>query len=233
MSGEKVMLKVALPTGKLEPETIRLFHAANIPVVRDGRKLVVELHNGTVQEIRFVKAPHVPEVVARGICDVGICGEDSVAESIQGWSVRRELRLPYGMPGRDGKTKVALCCSAHDHPQIPYYRPQPELVVSEYPRLSKEFFKRERWQVEIVPSRGGTEALIPDIYQWGVCLVETGETLRANGLKVHAVLLEASTVMISGKYNYVHADVRAQSRYRSAIQNLRGRLLEASKTLFR
>lgn len=220
-----MMLKVALPTGKLEPETLRLFNEADIPVMREDRKLILSLcNNRTVQEVRFVKPQHIPEIVSRGICDVGICGEDSVAESFMSWDTQVLLRLPYGQCGRDGRTKVVVFCGAGEKPQIPYWRPEREWVISEYPNISEQFFKRERWMAHVIPSYGGAEVLVPHPYTFGVCLVETGETLRVNGLQVFSVILESSTAMI--------ASMRIDRKKWSAINNLRGRLKQASKALF-
>src|SRR3989338_9474313 len=189
-------LKIALPNGSLEEGTMRLFEEANLKIKKDLRKHDAFVDGPLILRVTFMRPQHIPALVERGVYDVGICGSDCIEESET--DVVLVAELPYGRGASSGAAKVVLVTSI-ENPVEAIEQVEPESVVlSEYPNITKRAFARHS-SVDIRFSYGGTEAHIPGDYRYGVCLTDTGASLKANGLKVIHTLLETHTCLITSR----------------------------------
>jgi ATP phosphoribosyltransferase len=183
------MLKIALPNkGRLADETRDLFEDAGLPVrARSERALSASL--GGEFEAIFVRAQDVPEFVADGAADAGITGWDLVCESERELDVR--LDLEFG--------RCRLVVAAREDSGIEQLDHIVDgRVATAFPRVTRRFFDRPGCRVEVVPVSGAAEIAphlgIADIV---VDLTSTGSTLKVNGLREVATVLESSARLIT------------------------------------
>ena len=202
-------LMVALPKGRLAHQTLDLFAAAglSIPDGDNGRKLILESAGGAMRYV-MAKPSDVPTFVEYGAADVGVCGLDTLRESRR--HVYEPLLLPFGY--------CRLCLAAPaDRPDTPLrYESQPR-VATKYPNLTADFFRARGVNAEIITLNGSVElGPLVGLAHLIVDLVETGNTLRANGLVETRTILEIQAVLIVNRAAY-HLK-------RDAIEQVIGRL---------
>ena len=183
------MLRIALPNkGRLSDRARALFNQAGLDVlVREERALTASL--GGEFEAIFVRAQDIPEFVADGAADAGVTGWDLVCESERALEVRLDLdfgRCRLVVAARDDSGIVHL-------DQITSGR-----VATVFPRVTRRFFDRAGCRVDVVPVSGAAEIAphlgIADIV---VDLTSTGSTLKVNGLREVATVLESSARLVT------------------------------------
>lgn len=184
-------LTFALGKGRLADETLELFEKIGITCeeMKDkaSRKLIF-----TNEELRLrfflSKGPDVPTYVEYGAADIGIVGKDTILE--EGRKVHEVLDLGFG------KCRMCVCGYAESAPLLKHH----ELirVATKYPRIAKDYFHNVKHQtVEIIKLNGSIElAPIVGLSEVIVDIVETGSTLRENGLEVLEEVCPLSARMI-------------------------------------
>jgi ATP phosphoribosyltransferase len=185
------MLRIALPNkGRLADDTRELFADAGLEVrARGERALTASL--GGVFEAIFVRAQDIPEFVADGAADAGVTGWDLVSESDRALTCLSDLQF--------GRCRLAI--AAREETGVLSFAdiPTGARVATSFPRLTGRYFADRDVPVEIVPVSGAAEIAphlgIADIV---VDLVSTGSTLRVNGLREIATVLESSARLIAG-----------------------------------
>ncbi len=182
-------LTVAVSKGKLLSKTIALFESAGyaVPDLKNGRRLIASDAQG---ELRFLlaKPDDVPTYVEYGAADLGVAGLDMVLE--RGADVYQPLRLGFGRC----RLSVAAPPDIGDRP----LRLRPDIrVATKYPRLARNYFLGRGLSVEIIALRGSIElAPAVGLADLIIDVVETGRTLRANGLEELRVIMESEAVLI-------------------------------------
>ena len=209
------VLRVALPKGRMADDALGLMLAAGLPapLADAGRKLVVPSADGRYQYI-LAKPSDVPTYVEYGAADIGVCGLDTLRES--GRAVYEPLLLPFG------RCRLSVCAPV-DRADIPLrYESQPR-VATKYPKLTMEFFRKRGVNAEVIALNGSVElGPLVGLADLIVDLVETGGTLRANGLVEIRRVMESQAVLIVNRAAYrLKADI-----VRNAILALR-RQIEA------
>jgi ATP phosphoribosyltransferase len=190
------MLKVALPSGSLEKQTLALFADSLMEVVRKPRSQKALVNDPRISSIVIMNSKLIPTLVEQGAYDVGICGWDLVLE--KDVRVKNVAELEYSQfTGQ--RAKVVLFNSVDDPVQAASEIEPGSKVLSEYPNLTKIFFDRLGIEVDIESSDKTTEANIPEDYRYGVCVSERGETLNANNQKVIDVIIESATTLIANE----------------------------------
>lgn len=167
-------LKIALTKGRLENKSIELFEKAGIdcsPLKQESRKLVHELPDYPL-DVLLVKAPDVITYVEHGVCDMGIAGKDTILE--HGRSFYEVLDLGFG------SCRFALAAKKGDDI---YGKLRDLRIATKYPNVAKSFFDKKGLNVEIIRIESSVElAPILGLADAIVDIVETGTTLRENGL---------------------------------------------------
>lgn len=196
-------LRIALPKGRMQDDTLGFFRRAGIPVPGegDGRKLIRPagapqagaLELGALEYV-MAKPADVPTFVEYGAADLGVCGLETLRES--GRNVYEPLLLPFG------RCHLSLCAPA-DRPATPLrYELQPR-VATKYPHLTLDFFRRRGVNAEVIPLNGSVElGPLVGLADLIVDLVETGGTLRANGLVELRTVMESQAVLIANRASY-------------------------------
>ena len=159
-------LRIALTKGRLQEQTVALFEEAGLdcgPIKEPGRRLIHSVSNYPLDAV-LAKAPDVITYVEHGVCDLGVVGKDTLLE--QGGSFYEVLDLGFG------RCRFALAVKdGFDF----YSGYQTRRVASKYPNVTRGFFEQKGMDVSIIKIEGSVADGIVDI-------VETGDTLRANGL---------------------------------------------------
>lgn len=182
------MIRIALTKGRIESKSIVLLQKAGYDcteLLEKGRKLVLKIRNADI-EVVLAKAADVITYIEHGVCDVGIVGEDTIME--HGRWFHEILDLNFG------KCKFALAGLKGKNLYDGYRH---IVIASKYPNVTKEFFKQKGLDVEIVKIEGSVElAPILKLSDAIVDIVETGTTLKENGLEVYEDVAYISTRLI-------------------------------------
>ena len=212
-------LLIALPKGRMANQALDLLGAAGVPLPRSdaGRKLIVPSSDERIRYI-LAKPSDVPTYVEYGAADIGICGLDTLRES--GRKVYEPLLLPFG------RCRLSLC-APRDRADIPLrYESQPR-VATKYPQLTMDFFRRRGVNAEIIALNGSVElGPLVGLADLIVDLVETGNTLRANGLVEIRRLMDSQAVLI---VNQAAFRLKADT-VRGVIQALRHQIEQGEAT---
>ena len=184
-------LTFALGKGRLANQTLELFEKIGITCEEmkdnNSRKLIF---TNEELKLRFflAKGPDVPTYVEYGAADIGVVGKDTILE--EGRKVHEVLDLGYG------KCKMCVCGYKDAVPLLQHH----ELirVATKYPNIAKDYFYNKKHQtVEIIKLNGSIElAPIVGLSEVIVDIVETGSTLRENGLEVLEEVCPLSARMI-------------------------------------
>ena len=167
------MLRIALTKGRLENSTVDLFEKMGLDVSAmraKGRKLILPVGEEIV--VVLAKAPDVITYVEHGAVDLGVVGKDTIAE--RGGSFYEVLDLGFG------RCKFALATRAGKDFYEGY---EVKRLASKYPNVTRNFFAEKGMDVDIIKIEGSVElAPLLNVADGIVDIVETGTTLRENGL---------------------------------------------------
>ena len=172
------MIRLALTKGRIEKKALEYLAKAGYDVSeldedKKGRKLLFKV--GDTIEVVLAKAADVITYVERGVCDGGIVGEDTIMEAKA--SVYELLDLQFG------KCRFALAGIKGKNFYDGYGH---KVIASKYPNVTKDYFNEKGIDVEVVKIEGSVElAPLLGLSDGIVDIVETGSTLKANGLEVY------------------------------------------------
>ena len=207
-------LTFALGKGRLAEQTLKLFEKIGITCeeMKDkvSRRLIF-VNEPMKLKFFLAKGPDVPTYVEYGAADIGVVGKDTILE--EGRKVHEVLDLGYG------KCRMWICGHPDSAPLLKHH----ELirVATKYPNITKDYFYNTKHQtVEIIKLNGSIElAPIVGLSEVIVDIVETGTTLKENGLEVLEEVCPLSARMIvnpvsmrmeSGRIKNLLAQLRAQ-----------------------
>ncbi|WP_249030295.1 ATP phosphoribosyltransferase [Tannockella kyphosi] len=185
------MIKIAITKGRIEKQVCKMLEKAGYdmdPIFNKDRELLIETKDGL--SMIFGKANDVITFLEHGIVDVGFVGKDSLDDSdFDDYYELLDLEI--------GKCVFALAA-------YPSYRDcdfkRRKKIASKYPLVTKKYFASKKEDVEIIKLEGSVElGPIVGISDAIVDIVETGSTLKANGLEVIEEISEISTRFICNK----------------------------------
>lgn len=186
-------LTIALAKGRPAKDTITLLESSGMNFTdfhEKSRKLVFFNEDKSIKLI-FVKAVDVPTYVERGAADIGIVGKDNILES--------QARV-YELLDLDiGKCKLAIA-GFSDFKADPN---QKLTVATKYPNVAKKYYSQKGQQIETVKLNGSVElAPLIGLAEVIVDIVETGSTLKENGLVVLEDIEKVSTRLIVNQASF-------------------------------
>ncbi len=216
------MLRLVLPKGSLEKPTFELFADADLGVNRSSAVAYkASIADPRIDEVRILRPQEIGGYVAEGLFDIGITGRDWISETDSDVVSLTELRYSK-VTSRPVQIVVA---APHDSPyQNVSELPNGVRVSSEYPELTRKFFADRNIEADIQLSYGATEAKVPDIVDVVVDITETGNALRAAGLRIIDTILTSYTELIANREAFEDPDKR---RAMSQIQTLLLGVLDA------
>ncbi|MDE6724731.1 MAG: ATP phosphoribosyltransferase [Ruminiclostridium sp.] len=186
---KNTVLRIALTKGRLEKDTVKLFEdlGFDVSAVRDkGRKLILPIKDQNI-EVVLAKAADVITYVEHGVCDLGVVGKDTIME--HGGKYFELLDLGFG------KCKFALAGKKGGD----FYKGYGvKTVASKYTNVTRAFFESKGMDVDIVKIEGSVElAPLVGLADGIVDIVETGITLKENGLEVYEDVAPVSARLIA------------------------------------
>ena len=180
-------IRMALTKGRLEKDTVALFDRMGLDTaaIKDkGRRLILPVGDGL--EVVLAKAADVITYVEHGVCDVGVVGKDTIAES--GGSFYEVLDLGFG------RCRFALAAPKDRDFFAGYHA---KTIASKYPNVARSYFDRKGMDVRIIKIEGSVElAPLIGLVDGIVDIVETGSTLKENGLEVVETISPISARLI-------------------------------------
>jgi ATP phosphoribosyltransferase len=183
-------LTIALSKGRILEETLPLLAASGIQLKDDpdsSRKLVLDTNDAAVK-IVVLRATDVPTYVQYGAADIGVAGKDVLLEH-GGAGLYEPLDL--------GIARCRLMVAGHkgEQPAVDRLR-----VATKYVNVTRDYFAAQGRQVEIIKLYGSMElAPLVGLADVIVDLVDTGNTLKANGLEPKATVADISSRLIVNK----------------------------------
>lgn len=202
-------LRIAMPKGRIFKKAAELFREAGMQLpddMDDSRKLILPVPELGMEFI-MAKPVDVPTYVEYGVTDLGIVGKDVLAEEnrdvyeLLDLGIARCRMSVIGLP--DWKPVM--------HPR----------VATKYPQLASKYFRERGQQVEVIKLNGSIElAPLIGLADRIVDMVETGTTLRENGLVEMEKMFDITSRLIANRVSY-------RMKY-EAVQEICERLAEAA-----
>ena len=181
-------LRIAITKGRLLEKSLELFERAGLdcsPVRDPGRRLIHSIPDYPL-DVVLAKAPDVITYVEHGVCDLGIVGKDTILE--KGGAFYEVLDLGFG------RCRFALAVKEGSDFYGTY---RTRRIASKYPEVARAFFGRKGMDVDTVKIEGSVElAPILGLADAIVDIVETGATLKANGLVPIETVAQVSARLI-------------------------------------
>ncbi len=195
-------LTIALTKGRILEETLPLLKAAGIEPLEDmekSRKLVFETTQANVR-LLLLRGADVPTYVQFGAADMGVSGKDTLMENgADGLYEPLDLNIAHcklmtagvkGVPTASGRIRVA----------------------TKYVNIAKQYYASQGRQTDIIKLYGAMElAPILDLADEIVDIVDTGNTLRANGLEPREFIADISSRLIVNKASMKMKHVQIQA----------------------
>ncbi len=184
------MLTIALPKGRIAEETLEIF--AEIfggEFVFESRKLILD-----IGEFRFlnVRNQDVPTYVKYGAADLGVVGLDVITEQDIGVMDLLDMKL--------GRCKVAIGIKNED--ELDWSKPDIK-IATKMVNITKNYFAQKAVGVKVIKLYGSIElAPLVGLADAIVDIVESGNTMRENGLKVAEEIMDSSAHLIANTNSY-------------------------------
>jgi len=191
---EKV-LNIGLPAGSLQEATINMFRKAGFVITLENKRSYVPRINDPELVGMFIRAQEIPRYVEDGAFDCGLTGKDWILE--RGVDVVEVTELIYAKQGA-GRVRWVLAVP-NNSPIRGIEDLQGKRVATELVGVVKRFLSERGVSADVEFSWGATEAKLPNLADAIVEATETGNTLRANNLRVVETLFESSTRLIANK----------------------------------
>ncbi len=181
-------IRMALTKGRLEESAVQMFEKIGYDCSQlrnKGRKLILEVPDANL-EVVLAKAADVITYVEHGACDMGVVGKDTILE--YGGSFFEIADLGFG------KCRFALAVKKGTDFYAGY---QVKRIATKYPGVARAFFADKGMDVDIIKIEGSVElAPLLGLSDGIVDIVETGTTLRENGLEVTENIISLSARLI-------------------------------------
>jgi len=188
-------LRILIPKGRIFENVSRLFSEAGFPIALSDRTYRPALGADWL-DAKIMKPQNVGELLELGSHDAGFTGIDWIRES--GADVQEVLDL--------GFDKVRIVAAVpHDYDEAKL-RSKKLVVATEYVNLAEQWLKSSGYQYRILRTYGATEVFPPDDADMIIDNTSSGQTLKDNGLKIIATLLESSTRFVASKAAFANAE---------------------------
>lgn len=179
-------LRIALTKGRLEKQTVDLFQKMGLDcteLINKGRRLILPVGD---YEVVLAKAADVITYVEHGVCDIGVAGKDTIVENGKSFYEVCDLEL--------GKCNFCLAGKVGGDFYSGY---NVKRIATKYPNVTKAFFESKGMDVKIIKIEGSVElAPLLELSDAIVDIVETGTTLKENGLEVYEKIMPISARVI-------------------------------------
>ena len=188
------LLMLGLPKGSLQDATIKLFAKAGFDISVSSRSYRPSIDDEQLDG-RFVRAQEVSRYVEHGYFDCGLTGQDWVLENAS--DVVEVCDLVYS---RASNVRSKWIIAVPENSPVQTVKDlQGKRIATEVVNITRQYLKDQGVNAEVEFSWGATEVKVPDLVDAIVDLTETGNSIRANKLRIVDTLLYTNTVLIANK----------------------------------
>ncbi|KIL37689.1 ATP phosphoribosyltransferase [Cohnella kolymensis] len=185
------VLKVAMPKGRIYKQASKLFREAGLSIPEDfddTRRLIIPVAEANMEFI-LAKPVDVPTYVEYGVADIGIVGKDVLMEENKDVYELLDLGI--------ARCRMSVIGLPDWKPEI---NPR---VATKYPNVASQYFRERGQQVEVIKLNGSIElAPLIGLADRIVDMVETGKTLKENGLVEMETLFQVTSRLIANRVSY-------------------------------
>ena len=191
------VLKIGLPKGSLEESTFRLFAKAGYHFSVSSRSLFPTIDDDNIQAI-LIRAQEIARYVQDGVFDVGLTGKDWILENRA--DVVEVDSLTYA---KQTKRPVKWVLAVPNDSDIHSVKDlQGKRIATEIVNLTEDWLKENNVEAEVEFSWSTTEIKTPTLVDAIMEVTETGNSLRANNLRIVETILESRTMLIANKKSW-------------------------------
>ena len=199
------VLNFGLPKGSLEKPTLNLFDKAGYKITVSSRSYRPSFDDPELDG-RFVRAQEISRFVENGFFDCGLTGHDWVVENES--DVVEVSELVYSRASN--VTSKWVLAVPEDSPILTVKDLEGKRIATEVVNLTKNFLAQHGVQAKVEFSWGATEVKVPEMVDAIVDLTETGNSIRANKLRIVDIILHTSTRLIANKDSWENPVKRAK-----------------------
>lgn len=209
-------LKVGLPKGSLEDTTLNLLKKAGYNLTLSERSYLPRIDDEEM-EVSLIRAQEIARYVESGVLDTGITGKDWIKES-----KAKIIEVADLIYAKKGLTKVYWVLAVPLNSKIKKVKDlEGKIIATELVNVTRAYLKKHKVKARVEFSWGATEVKPPELADAIVELTETGESLRANNLRIVDIVIESNTKLIANPSSWKN------SWKKSKIENLKVLLLGA------
>jgi ATP phosphoribosyltransferase len=194
MSETDKLLKLGIPAGSLQEATGELFRKAGYHIKFPSRSYYPEIDDPEI-ECLLIRAQEMARYVEQGVLDAGITGYDWIVENNA--QVHEVCELMFSKVSR--RPVRWVLCVPEDSPAKTVKDLQGKRIATEVVGITKSFLAQHGVAAQIEFSWGATEVKPPKLADAIVEVTETGSSLRANNLRIIAVVLQSTTRFVANK----------------------------------
>ncbi len=187
-------LVFGIPKGSLQESSVQMLLRAGYRVQARGRSYYPAIDDDEIQA-RLIRPQDMSRFVEKGTIDAGLTGADWVAENES--DVVTVVELAYAK--QQFVPIQWVIAVAEDSPIEGVDDLQGKSISTELVNVTGKFLRERGIEAEVEFSHGATETKVPDLVDAIVELTETGESLRANRLRVIGTVMESTTVLIASR----------------------------------
>lgn len=181
------ILKIAIQkSGRLSEQSLKLLKKCGLEFDISERKLISTCQNFPL-EILFFRADDIPEIVSDGTVDLGICGQNSIAE--KGFNLKEIEKMNFG------KCRLSIAIPEKTSDKFSVANKK---IATSYPNILKKYLKSQKIKADIIELSGSVEIAPKLKIADAICdLVSSGSTLKTNGLKEIVQIFYSEAVLAS------------------------------------
>ncbi len=197
MSDEKPLLKIGFPKGSLEEATIRLFERAGYRITKSSRSYRPSIDDPELDG-RFIRAQEISRYVEKGFFDCGLTGQDWIRENNS--DVVDVCGLVYSKASAvESRWVIAV---PEDSPIRTVQDLEGKTIATELVQSTRRFLEERGVKADVEFSWGATEVKVPELVDAIVDITETGNSLRANKLRILETMFTTHTRFIANKASW-------------------------------
>ncbi|MCD5397776.1 ATP phosphoribosyltransferase, partial [candidate division NPL-UPA2 bacterium] len=190
-------LRIGLPKGSLETATLQMFKKAGFNISRGQRSYFPAVDDEEL-EVILIRAQEVSRYVEEGVLDVGLTGKDWIRENKS-----RVVEVADLIYAKQGLRPVRWVVAVPKDSTIKSVKDlQGKRIATELVNVTKSYLRKNKVKAEVEFSWGATEVKPPQLVDAIVELTETGESLRANNLRIIDTILTSTTKLIANSQAY-------------------------------
>lgn len=192
MAENSNILTLGLPKGSLQEPTYELFKKAGFSIRSSSRSYLPRVDDPEIQ-IRLIRSQEMSRYVELGMLDAGICGYDWIQEN--GSDVHEICEMMYAKQGRNSVRWVVAVPEKSDIHSAKDL--EGKRIATEAVGIAKGYLDKHGVNADVEFSWGATEVKAPELVDAIVELTETGNSLRANNLRILDTILESNTQFVA------------------------------------